>query len=85
MLPIVYAPRYAGTSGISLEKRQDQQSCFTSNSILNVATDIIYTYRMPSRTNQAVKEIKVWNDVIAARFTYLATSTLIPFLRDVTG
>ncbi|GLB07141.1 hypothetical protein AtubIFM57258_002464 [Aspergillus tubingensis] len=40
---------------------------------------------MTSRTNKAVKEIKVWNDVIAARFTYLATSTLIPFLRDVTG
>ncbi|BCS04193.1 glycoside hydrolase family 18 protein [Aspergillus luchuensis] len=85
MLPIEYAPRYAGTSGTSLEKRQDQQVLFMSNSILIVATDIIYTYRMTSRTNKAVKEIKVWNEVIAARYTYLATSTLIPFLRDATG
>ncbi|KAJ5492339.1 hypothetical protein N7453_010436 [Penicillium expansum] len=85
MLPKEYAPRYTGSSRTSLEKRQDQQSFFTSNSILIVATDIIYTYRMTSRTHKAVKEIKVWNDVIAARFTYPATSTLIPFLRDVTG
>ncbi|GLA26843.1 hypothetical protein AnigIFM63326_004011 [Aspergillus niger] len=85
MLSMEYASRYAGSSGTSLEKCQDPQSFFTSNSILIVVIDIIYTYRMTSRTNKAVKEIKVWNDVIAARFTYLATSTLISFLRDVTG
>ncbi|RDH25460.1 hypothetical protein M747DRAFT_311300 [Aspergillus niger ATCC 13496] len=85
MLSMEYASRYAGSSGTSLEKCQDPQSLFTSNSILIVVIDIIYTYCMTSRTNKAVKEIKVWNDVIAARFTYLATSTLISFLRDVTG
>ncbi|KAJ5786198.1 uncharacterized protein N7503_011410 [Penicillium pulvis] len=34
-------------------------------------------------TSQAVKGIKAWNDIIGAKFIYLVSTTLFPFLKDV--
>ncbi|GLI82159.1 hypothetical protein PoHVEF18_010563 [Penicillium ochrochloron] len=48
-------------------------------------TDIIYAFRATTTTSKAVKEIKVWNDIIGAKFAYLVTTQLIPFLIDVAG
>jgi chitinase len=77
------APSLGFSSELSfLDKRQDELS-FTSNQILVVLTDIIYAFRATTRTSKAVKEIKVWNDIIGAKFAYLVTTQLIPFLTDV--
>ncbi|KAF7585151.1 hypothetical protein BBP40_012067 [Aspergillus hancockii] len=46
-------------------------------------TDIIYAYRGTELTAKALKKVTVWNKAIGAKFSYLVTSELIPFLKDV--
>jgi chitinase len=77
-------PRYMGltSGGSSIEKRQGQL-VFQSNYALIVLTDIIYGYRSTSMTAKAVKEVASWNKIIGAQFTYLTTTHLIPFLKNV--
>ncbi|GFF38182.1 chitotriosidase-1 [Aspergillus udagawae] len=64
------------------EKRQDQLILFSSNSIIIILTDIIFAYRSSSIAAKVSREIKVWDKIIGAQYTYLATSQMMPFLMD---
>jgi hypothetical protein len=64
------------------EKRQDQLILFSSNSIIIILTDIIFAYRSSSIAAKVPREIKVWDKIIGAQYTYLATSQMMPFLMD---